>query len=153
VKLYDAAGLAAVAWHCVTVLRRVIPPVSPDGPWIPYSAAQVAARRAAQMVACVVCIALPPTPAAAPSPVPPVPSQEIVGPPLDLVPRITPGTLPPYVTTPEPATGLMFGAGLVALWVLGGRGAPRDPRSTRPASGEDTGNGTIAAGGGGGKAQ
>jgi hypothetical protein len=101
----------------------------------------------------VVCIALPPTPAAAPSPVPPVPSQEIVGPPLDLVPRITPGTLPPYVTTPEPATGLMFGAGLVALWVLGGRGAPRDPRSTRPASGEDTGNGTIAAGGGGGKAQ
>lgn len=111
-KLYDAAGLAALGYHCVTVLRRVIPPIG--GKWIPYTAAQVAARRAAQMVACVVCTALPPTPAAAPSPVPPAPLQEIVGPPLDLVPLRMP--FAPVVDVPEPSSGVLLVVGLVLLW-------------------------------------
>lgn len=45
--------------RCYTVLRRVIGPIG--GAWIPYTAAQVAARRAAQMVAVVVCVAVPGT--------------------------------------------------------------------------------------------
>lgn len=43
--------------HCVDVVTRVIPAIG--GRWIPYSAAEVAARRAAQMVRSKVCWAAP----------------------------------------------------------------------------------------------
>ena len=108
-KLYDLAGLAALGHHCVTVWRRVVPPVGTR--WIPYSAAEVAARPAAQMVACVVCVAIPPAPAEAP----PMPPIEITGPPLVLVPRR--GDDPRFVSTPEPASALVLAVGLAALWV------------------------------------
>ena len=108
-KLYDAAAVAALGYHCVTVLRRVIPPIG--GKWIPYTAAQVAARRAAQMVVCVVCTAIPPAPAEAP----PMPPPAITGPPLVLVPGTTPGTVPGYVATPEPGSAAILLASLALL--------------------------------------
>ena len=108
-KLYDAAAVAALGYHCVTVLRRVIPPIG--GKWIPYTAAEVAARRAAQMVVCVVCTAIPPAPAEAP----PMPPPAITGPPLVLVPGTTPGTVPGYVATPEPGSAAILLAGLALL--------------------------------------
>jgi hypothetical protein len=93
--------------HCVTILRRVIPPVG--GAWIPHTAAQVAARRAAQMVAVVVCTTLP-SPATAPAPCDCAPAWQ---PPPLLVDRVAPL---PVVDVPEPASALLLAVGLVALW-------------------------------------
>lgn len=69
---------------CATILRRVTGPIG--GAWIPYTAAQVAARRAAQMVAVVVCAAAPGT-ALAPAPLPVAPPM---WPAVDLVPLVQP---------------------------------------------------------------
>lgn len=112
-KLYDAAALAALGYHCITVMRRVIPPIG--GKWIPYTAAEVAARRAAQMVPVVVCCLVP-----VPAEAPPMPPPAITGPPLVLVPprvghRVGPGDNP--IHTPEPASALVLAVGLAALWV------------------------------------
>lgn len=93
--------------HCRTILRRVIGPVG--GAWIPYTAAQVAARRAAQMVAVVACTTFP-SPATAPAPCCAVPAWQ---PPPLLVDRVAPL---PVVDVPEPASALLLAVALVALW-------------------------------------
>jgi hypothetical protein len=96
--------------NCITILRRVIPPVG--GAWIPYSAAQVAARRAAQTVAVVVCTTLP-SPATAPAPCDCAPDHFAdVG--KMVPPLLIPAPLP--VDVPEPASALLLAVGLVALW-------------------------------------
>jgi len=93
---------------CRTLWRRVIPPVG--GAWIPYSARQVAERRAAQMVAVVVCTTLP-APADAPAPCCTVPTWQ---PPTLLVPLHAPHAA--VVDVPEPASALLLAVALVALW-------------------------------------
>ena len=111
-KLYDAAGLAALGYNCITVLRRVVPPTG--GRWIPYPHAEVLARRAAQMVACVVCVAVP-VPSFTPAPEPPAPFAQ--GPALELVPVMMPrlGDTP-AVSVPEPGSAAVLAVGLAALW-------------------------------------
>lgn len=94
--------------RCAALWRRVIPPTG--GRWIAYTAAQVAARRAAQMVLVTTC-AVVPTPAAAPAP-PPVWTWE----PMLLAPR---AWMPPgeAVATPEPGAWALLLAALVLLGV------------------------------------
>jgi hypothetical protein len=94
---------------CRTLWRRVIP--ATGGAWIPYSAAQVAARRAAQTVAVVVCTTLP-SPATAPAPCCAAPAWQ---PPPLLVPIREP-FIPPVVDVPEPASALLLVVALLALW-------------------------------------
>lgn len=108
---------------CPRWVRRVWPH-SPNGPVIRYTAAQVRARRAAQMVLIVACaggasvggyklgeqmppawLGIPPT-VEAPHPVPIWHGL----PPLD---ERTP--VPVHVV-PEPASAALLGAGVVALW-------------------------------------
>lgn len=93
--------------RCATLWRRVVPPVG--GRWIAYSAAQVAARRAAQMVLVVTCNAVP-TPAATPAPERPWTWEPVL-----LAPR---AWLPAgdAVATPEPSAWALL---LVALALLG----------------------------------
>jgi hypothetical protein len=102
--------------RCYTILRRVIPPIG--GAWIPYTAAQVAARRAAQVVAVVVCVSVPGTAQAprecncAPPPIP-------IGP-VMLIPRADPmpRLLPAPVPVSEPGSLAVLAVGLLALgWV------------------------------------
>jgi hypothetical protein len=98
--------------HCRTLWRRVIPPVG--GAWIPYTAAQVAARRAAQMVAVVVCTTLP-SPADAPAPCDCAPPPIAWQPPPLPVPIREP-FIPPVVDVSEPASALLLAVAVVALW-------------------------------------
>jgi hypothetical protein len=96
--------------HCRTIWRRVIP--ATGGAWIPYTAAQVAARRAAQMVAVVVCTTLP-SPVDAPAPCDcTAPAWQ---PPPLLVPIREP-FIPPVVDVSEPASALLLLVALLALW-------------------------------------
>lgn len=107
---------------CPRWVRRVWPH-SPDGPVIRYTAAQVKARRAAQMVLVVACAGsasvggyklgqhLPPAwlgiPADAPLPRQPAPIWHGLPPlPADAVVH----------RVPEPASAALLGAGVVALW-------------------------------------
>jgi hypothetical protein len=94
---------------CRTLWRRVIP--ATGGAWIPYTAAQVAARRAAQMVAVVVCTTVP-SPADAPAPCDcTAPAWQ---PPPLLVPHAVPHAA--VVDVPEPASALLLAVALLALW-------------------------------------
>ncbi len=111
-RLYEAGLVTIVAIRCVEMIRRVIPPVG--GKWIPYSPAEVIARRAAQMVVCVVCTAVPVTPALTPAPVPPLPPIAYA-PPLLLVPRADRGALLEPVSTPEPASVALLGVAVLGL--------------------------------------
>ena len=112
-KLYEVGLATIVGIRCVEIIRRVIPPVG--GKWIPYTPAEVIARRAAQMAVCVVCTAVPVTPAITPAPVPVPPIA--FGPPLLLVPRADRDVASVPVSTPEPASALVLAMGLAALWV------------------------------------
>lgn len=120
---------------CKTIILRIVGPIG--GKWIPYTAAQVAARRAAQMVVVTVCAAAP-LPAAAPAPAaghaphraPPalaaVPAHllsplSLSGPVLELVPDRAPAPRVERLNIPEPPTALLF-AGAVALLVVVRRG-------------------------------
>ena len=92
---------------CITILRRIIGPIG--GAWIPYSAAQVAARRAAQIVAITVCTSVP-VPAGAPlPPLPHVPTWQ----PVLLAPRVY---VPfPVHQVPEPASALVLAVAVAGL--------------------------------------
>lgn len=92
---------------CRTLWRRVVPPTG--GRWIPYSPAQVAARRAAQMVLVTTCTTVP-TPAATPG-LPAPWAWE----PLLLVPRPW-AAAGDAVATPEPGGWAVLLAALVLLW-------------------------------------
>ena len=106
-KLYDASLLTTAALHCSRVWRRVVPPVGTR--WIPYTAAQVTARRAAQMVAVCVCVTVPGGVGEPPRPVPvPPPSG------LELVPLVP--ALPGVTSVPEPGSAGVLVAGLWVLW-------------------------------------
>lgn len=102
---------------CIRVWRRVIPPVG--GAWIPFTAAQVAARRAAQMVLVTVCTSLPPTPASPPL-APPWPAPEPWREPLLLAPQSVAesGGGSGAIATPEPATRLLLAVGIAFLVVV-----------------------------------
>jgi hypothetical protein len=95
--------------NCRTIWRRVIP--ATGGAWIPYTAAQVAARRAAQMVAVVVCTTLP-SPADAPAPC------DCTAPAWQSPPLLVPLSVPhaAVVDVPEPASALLLAVALLALW-------------------------------------
>ena len=102
--------------NCITIWRRITGPIG--GKWIPYPPAVVAARRAAQMVATVVCFTLPPAPGMPPKPVcdcPPVPAY--AGPPLELVPApvaFVPQPVP--VDVPAPPAWALLAVALVGIW-------------------------------------
>lgn len=130
--------------HCVTILRRIIGPVG--GAWIPYTAAEVARRRAAQMVAVVVCTTVSPREANVPAPAPccaPPP----VGPWTSLTPLpggLVPLSVAPYpevVATPEPSSLAVVAVALVALWL-----ARRLTHSHRFAGGSPAGAMSVASG-------
>jgi hypothetical protein len=97
---------------CITVWRRVIGSVG--GAWIPFTAAQVAARRAAQMVAVTVCASLP-SPAIAPMPAPAPDAWWRA--PAELAPA--PWAASPHParrSIPEPGSALVLGVAIAALW-------------------------------------
>jgi hypothetical protein len=96
---------------CITVWRRVIGPVG--GAWIPFTAAQVAARRAAQMVAVTVCASLP-SPAVAPMPAPAPDAWWRA--PVDLIPARAASPAPVAQSIPEPGSALVLGVAVAALW-------------------------------------
>lgn len=95
--------------RCATLWRRVVPAIG--GRWIAYSAAQVAARRAAQMVLVTTCTVVP-VPAHGPVPWPELPPWQ----PVALVPM--PLVDMPAVVTSEPAGWAIMAVALLALWGL-----------------------------------
>lgn len=113
---------------CTTILRRVIPAIG--GKWIPFTAAQVAARRAAQMVAIVVCTSIPIGGANSLPPLPNNPPQAAVSlspfpqyPNLERIPTWDKVSHHPYHlphpipnNVPEPAS--MFGFMLLGLGAI-----------------------------------
>ena len=102
--------------RCFTTWRRVIGPIG--GAWIPYTAAQVAARRAAQWVAVVVCVSLPGT-AQAPRDCNCAPPPIQHGPAL-LIPHAQPSPrlAPVPVSVSEPGALAVLAVALLALgWV------------------------------------
>ena len=99
---------------CFTYLRRVIGPIG--GAWIPYTAAQVAARRALQIVAITVCISVPVPSGGALPPLPHLPPSLPHTPiwqPLETVPRVY--TPIPVYQVPEPTSALVLAVALAAL--------------------------------------
>lgn len=100
--------------RCFIVLRRVIGPIG--GAWKAYPHQVVLARRAAQMVAVVVCVAVPGTAQAprdcncAPPPIPHGPAL--------LIPHPLPRLAPVPVPVSEPGALAVLAVGLLALgWV------------------------------------
>jgi len=97
--------------NCIAILRRVIGPIG--GAWIPYTAAQVVARRAAQMVLVVVCTAVPLPPSFGPVPVPPA---AVYWPRVELV-HATPHLIPQPVHDVS-APGVLGVFGLAVAWLV-----------------------------------
>lgn len=122
-RLNEAGFVAWAGVHCYLAAKRVIPPVGDK--WIAYPHAEVLARRARQMVYCLVCVGVPsselpfpPMPWVSTPSVPPVPVPEPVTPePVWLVPprleELIPGT---FQSVSEPSAVALF---LVAILVLG----------------------------------
>jgi len=110
-------------WNCVTVAVRKIPPIG--GKWIPFSAAEVIARRAKQMVVIVICTTTVPAPASnSPLECDCLPAQDSIYSPVLLTPypqpflpeRIPHLRVAPPVQTPEPSSLWIFllaAAGLI----------------------------------------
>jgi hypothetical protein len=94
---------------CTSTLRRIVGPIG--GAWIPYTAAQVAARRAAQTVVIMTCVSAAPPSAHAPGMPVALPP---VWPSIELVPAAVPHVVP--VDVSEPGGLALLGVGLVALW-------------------------------------
>lgn len=103
---------------CRTIWRRVAGPIG--GAWIPYTAAQVTARRLAQMVAVVICTTVP-GPTQPPCPHCPPPEwaapQPIAFDPWRVTPLAWPGADLPPTPIPEPGTAALLLVGIVALLV------------------------------------
>lgn len=124
--------------RCFAVWRRVIP--ATGGAWIPYTAAQVVARRAAQMVLVIVCTSVPVPPGPDRPRLPSVdhPPPAVWHPPPGPVwylppptpwhpPHGVPGYAPPAQNIPEPGTAVLFAVallGLLAMRIRWGRQAP-----------------------------
>jgi hypothetical protein len=97
---------------CETIIKRIIPAVSADGPWIPYTAAEVIARRAAQTVVIMTCVSA--TPWSAQAPEMPVALPPIYAP-VELVPAVALSPLDPVQVSAPGSLGVL-GVGLVLLW-------------------------------------
>ena len=103
---------------CTTILRRITGPIG--GAWTPYTAAQVAARRAAQMVAVVVCSSVPVSTTRPCNCAPPVVVIRIPG---DLVPVAAGPSTPIARDVPEPSSALVLGGAVAGLWFARRRAA------------------------------
>lgn len=94
---------------CTTIIKRITGPTG--GAWIPFTAAEVAARRAAQMVVIVTCVSAAPWSAHAP----PLPVD-----PASLAPPLWPVVeLVPLAAAPAPAVVVMSGPGSAAVMSVG----------------------------------
>lgn len=96
--------------HCTTIIRRIVGPIG--GLFTPYTAAEVLARRAAQMVVIMTCVSATPWSAQAPGMPVALPP---VWPAVELVPAVALSPLDPVQVSAPGSLGVL-GVGLVLLW-------------------------------------
>jgi hypothetical protein len=102
---------------CETIIRRVIPPTG--GAWIPYTAAEVAARRAAQMVVVMTCVSAAPWSAHAPPlPVDPASLAPPLWPVVELLPQAAASPAHDVVVMSAPCSAAVMAVGLAAMVLM-----------------------------------